>query len=533
MPLKKLKEWKNLEQHFKEISNLHIRDLFKIEPKREENFVIEDIGLYVDFSKNIITEKSLDLLIKLANACGLHKAIEDMFIGNKVNVTENRPALHIALRNRSNSPIYIDGKNIMKDVNAVLNKMIKFSEGIRSGKIKGFTGKRIKNIINIGIGGSDLGPSFVCEALKFYSYRDINVFFLSNVDPNHITEILRNISWEETLFIVASKTFTTLETMTNAETAKKWILDNAKDEKAVRYHFVATTSNEEAAIRFGIDPENVFLFWDWVGGRYSLCSAIGLPIVIAIGPENFLELLQGFHEMDNHFRNTPFHKNIPVILGLIGIWYNNFFGAESYAIIPYDYYLRDLHLHLQQLDMESNGKCVDMDGNRVTYHTGPVIWGGMGTNAQHAFFQLLHQGTRFVPIDFIGFFKPLNPISNHHDKLISNMFAQAEALAFGKEEESNPYKKFYGNRPSNIIMAEKLTPSSLGKLIALYEHKVFTQAVIWNINPFDQWGVELGKKLAKNIINEFEFLDNRKSLHDPSTQKLIFRYLKYKTKEKN
>jgi len=526
MSLKEIKEWKELQRHYDEMKDAHIRDLFKRDPNRPDKFVIEDIGLYVDFSKNIITQKTLELLVNLAESRGLKQAIEDMYEGKKINITENRPALHIALRNRSNRPIYVDGRDVMQDVNAVLDKMTRFSEGISTGKVKGFTGKRIKNVVNIGIGGSDLGPAFVYEALRFYSNREINVSFLSNIDPAHITEILRDKSWEETLFIVASKTFTTLETMTNAESAKRWILENAKDERAIGYHFVATTANRDAAIRFGINPENIFVFWDWVGGRYSLCSAIGLPIVIAIGAENFLELLDGFHEMDNHFRHTPFHKNIPVVLGLIGLWYNNFFGAQSYAIIPYSYYLRDLAFHLQQLDMESNGKGVDKEGNMLDYNTGPIIWGGMGTNSQHAFFQLLHQGTRFVPMDFIGFFSPLNPISDHHRKLISNMFAQAQALAFGRDRDgSHPHRGFPGNRPSNIIMAERLTPSSLGKLIALYEHRVFVQAVIWGINPFDQWGVELGKELAKKIMNGLS--SDRELELDPSTERLIKRFSAY------
>lgn len=527
MDLKETREWKALKRHYDEMKDVHIRDLFKADPERSENFIIEDLGLYVDFSRNIITKRTMDLLIRLAEARGLPQAVEDMFEGRRINVTENRPALHIALRNRSNMPIYVDGRDVMQDVNAVLRRMIRFSDEIRSGKRQGFTGKRIRNVVNIGIGGSDLGPKAVCKALSHYCKEDQNVFFLSNIDPDHITEILKEISWEETLFIVASKTFSTLETITNAQTAKKWIIENAGDERAVGHHFAATTANRDAALGFGIDSDNIFLFWDWVGGRYSLCSAIGLPIMIAIGAENFTELLDGFHEMDNHFRYAPLKQNIPVILGLIGVWYINFFGAQTHAVIPYSYHLRELVLHLQQLDMESNGKGVDKEGNRLDYDTGPIIWGDAGTNCQHAFFQLLHQGTRFVPVDFIGFFRALNPISDHHKKLIANMIAQAEALAFGKEVDAPPYRRFPGNRPSNIIMADKLTPSAVGKLIALYEHKVFVQAAIWGINPFDQWGVELGKELATKIVHELCSDSDKELSHDTSTNRLIKRLRSY------
>ncbi len=514
-------EWRELKKHFDEIKTKTIKELFEQDKDRAEKFVIEDIGLYVDFSKNIITEKTIELLIKLAEAQSLKQKIEDMFLGKKINNTENRPALHVALRNRSENPIYVDGKDIMQDIKAVLKKAEQFAEDIRSGKRKGLTGKRIRYVVNIGIGGSDLGPLAVYEALRDYHKEDITVLFLSNVDPAQIKDILKTVPWEETIFIVASKTFTTLETMTNAETIKRWLLENAKDKDVVKYHFVATTSNKEAALEFGIDPENIFLFWEWVGGRYSLCSSIGLPVMIAIGKEGFSELLDGFYQMDQHFRNTPFQENIPVILGLIGIWYNNFFDAQTHAVIPYSYRLRKLVLHLQQLDMESNGKSVDREGKAVSYSTGPIVWGGEGTNSQHAFFQLLHQGTRFVPIDFIGFFKPTFSIADHHEKLISNMFAQAEALAFGSDE-GTVYKRCLVNRPSNRIMAEKLTPSSVGKIIALYEHRTFVQACIWNINPFDQWGVELGKKLAKKIIKEL--VSDQITGHDPSTKRLINKY---------
>jgi glucose-6-phosphate isomerase len=519
--LTKTAEWQELKKHFNEIKEKHIRELFEQDKNRIEKFVIEDVGLYVDFSKNIISEKTLELLIKVAEARNLAQKIEDMFCGKNVNNTENRPALHVALRDRSGRAIYVNGKNIMQDVKGVLKKAELFAEELRSGIRKGLTGKRIRYVVNIGIGGSDLGPSAVYEALRDYSKKDIAVFFLSNVDPAQIKEVLEKVPWEETLFIVASKTFTTLETMTNAETIKRWLLKNSKDRNVLKYHFAAATSNKDAALEFGIDPENVFLFWDWIGGRYSVCSSVGLPVMIGIGKERFSELLDGFYQMDQHFRNRPFHKNIPVILGLINIWYNNFFGAQSFAVIPYSYRLRKLVLHLQQLDMESNGKSIDKEGNPVSYDTGPIVWGGMGTNSQHAFFQLLHQGTRLIPIDFIGFFRPVSSVADHHEKLISNMFAQAEALAFGSNE-GPLYKRCPGNKPSNIIMAEKLTPSSIGKIIALYEHRTFVQACIWNINPFDQWGVELGKKLAKEIIKELS--SGQIGEHDPSTRRLIFRY---------
>jgi len=520
------KEWKELEKHFQEMKDVKIKELFKRDKKRIEKFVIEDVGLYVDFSKNIITEETIGLLLSLVKSRRLKDQIEDMFQGKKLNITEKRPALHVALRNMSDEPIYVDGRNIMDDVKRELRKMEIFSDEIRSGKRRGFTGKRIRYIVNIGIGGSDLGPSAVYEALKEYSMKELKVYFLSNIDPSHIKEILERISWEETIFIVASKSFTTMETMRNAETLKEWLIENAKSKDAFKYHFVAATSNMDAAIQFGIDPENIFLFWEWVGGRYSLCSSIGLPVMIAIGKENFSELLEGFYEMDIHFRKTPFSRNIPVILALIGIWYNNFFNTQTHAIIPYSYSLRKLVLHLQQLDMESNGKGVDRDGNPVSYDTGQIIWGGIGTNSQHAFFQLLHQGTRLVSIDFIGFFKPNYSLKDHHERLISNMFAQAEALAFGREG-GEPYRRFPGNRPSNIIMAERLTPSSIGKIISLYEHRTFTQAAIWNINPFDQWGVELGKEIAKRITEEL--LSERMSEHDPSTRRLIEKYKKINT----
>ena len=524
------KEWIALKSHFDRLKNIHIRELFLKDPDRAEEFSFNILGLHVDISKNRITKETLRLLVNLAKAAGLEKAIKDMFAGEKINVTEDRPVLHVALRNRSNKPVYLEGRDVMPEVNAELEKMSVFAKKIRSGKWKGFTGKRIKNIINIGIGGSDLGPAFVCEALKYYSDRNLNVSFVSNIDPSHIVEALYGKSPEETLFIIASKTFTTQETMTNAAAARAWILEKMHSEQAVTAHFVAVSTNEIEVKKFGINPKNMFVFWDWVGGRYSLTSAIGLPIMIIIGPRHFFDLLQGFHQLDCHFRDTPLEENIPVLLGLIGIWYNNFFKAQSHAILPYDQYLHRFPAYLQQADMESNGKCVDKNGHKVDYQTGPIIWGEPGTNGQHAFYQLIHQGTKLIPADFIGFAKPLNPLGDHHAKLISNLFAQAEALAFGKSAEKVkaegifdrliPFMTFEGNRPTTTIMSKQLTPAILGQIIALYEHKIFTQGVIWNICSFDQWGVQLGKALAANILPELssESLDLK---HDSSTNNLI------------
>ncbi len=539
MKLTESREWKDLQSHFEEMKDVHIRDLFADDPDRATRFTVESMGLYVDYSKHRITQKTMDLLLRLAEVSNLGGAITDMFTGKKINITEDRPVLHIALRNRSNTPIYVDGKDVMPGVNAVLKKMEAFSYDIRTGKRRGFSGRKIKHVINIGIGGSDLGPSFVCEALKYYSDRNISTSFVSNVDPTHITETLRGKSPDETLFIIASKTFTTQETMTNANTARKWLLEHTGEEKSVAYHFVAVSTNIERVKNFGIDPGNMFEFWDWVGGRYSLTSAIGLSIMISIGPDNFYDMLDGFHEMDCHFRDTPFEQNIPVLLALIGIWYNNFFGAQTYAILPYDQYLNRFRAYLQQADMESNGKCVDKQGRKITYQTGPVIWGEPGTNGQHAFYQLIHQGTKLIPADFIGFVNSLNPQGDHHAKLISNLFAQTEALAFGKNEKEVeaegtenrliPYKVFEGNRPTTTIMADRLTPAVLGKLIAMYEHKIFTQGVIWNINSFDQWGVELGKALANRILPEL-LSEKDISVHDSSTSNLIKYYRKYARK---
>ena len=539
MELKKIKEWQDLEAHFEKIKNIHIRELFEKDPDRANKFTFKISGLYMDISKNRITEETIRLLAGLAKSAGLEKAIDDMFEGKRINETEDRPVLHTALRNRSNKPVYVDGKDVMLDVNAILEKMAGFSRKVRSGEWKGFTGKKIRNIVNIGIGGSDLGPVFVCEALKYYSDRDLNMDFVSNIDPNHIVETLHGKFPEETLFIIASKTFTTQETMTNAATAREWVLANMKDQKSISSHFVAVSTNEAEVTNFGIDPENMFGFWDWVGGRYSLTSAIGLPIMISIGPRHFFDLLEGYHQMDCHFRDAPLEENIPVLLGLVGIWYNNFFNAQSHAILPYNQYLHRFPAYLQQSDMESNGKCTNKSGYRVDYQTGPIIWGEPGTNGQHAFYQLIHQGTKLIPSDFIGFARSLNPRRDHHQKLMSNFFAQTEALAFGKSEEGVraegvedrlvSYMSFEGNRPTTTIMAEQLTPLTLGTLVALYEHKIFTQGVIWNIYSFDQWGVQLGKSLANNILPELSSgSDDLK--HDPSTNNLI-KYFREKQRQ--
>lgn len=524
------KEWLALEEHFSKLKDVHLENLFENTPDRVKNFIFEIPGMYVDISKNRITEETIQLLLNLARFAGLEKAIDDMFTGQKINETEDRPVLHIALRNRSNKPIYVAGRDIMPDINAVLSKMADFSEKVGSGEWKGFSGKPIKNIINIGIGGSDLGPSFACEALKYYSNRNLKMSFVSNIDPTHIVETLIDKSAEETLFIIASKTFTTQETMTNAMTARKWLIKKMKDDKAIASHFVAVSTNKKEVVKFGIDPANMFGFWDWVGGRYSLTSAIGLPLMISIGSRNFFDLLEGYHAMDCHFRKTPLEKNIPVLLGMIGIWYNNFFKAESHVILPYDQYLHRFPAYLQQADMESNGKSVAKNGKKTNYQTGPIIWGEPGTNGQHAFYQLIHQGTRLIPADFIGFVRSLNPQGDHHLKLIANLFAQTRALAFGKNEKAVraegiqdwlvPFMCFEGNRPTTTIMLDKLTPANLGKLVALYEHKIFTQGIIWNIFSFDQWGVQLGKAMANNILPELSSNSNNLE-HDSSTNNLI------------
>ena len=534
LPLTQRPSWKALEAHFQQLRNVHLRTLFVEDPHRGERFAAEAVGMYYDYSKNRVTHETLRLLIDLAEESGLQARIGAMFRGEKINVTENRAVLHVALRAPKTEQIFVDGKDVVPEVHAVLDKMADFSNRVRSGEWKGYTGKRIRNVINIGIGGSDLGPAMAYDALKYYSDRSMTFRFVSNIDGTDFAEATRDLNPEETLFIVSSKTFTTLETMTNARTARDWSLHTLRDEQAVAKHFVAVSTNTEEVAKFGIDPENMFIFWDWVGGRYSYDSAIGLSLMIAIGPEHFREMLAGFHAMDEHFRTTPFEQNLPVLLGLIGIWYNNFFGAETVAILPYDHYLGRLPAYLQQLDMESNGKHVTLEGNPINYQTGPIIWGQPGTNGQHAFYQLIHQGTKLIPCDFIGFCQTLNPLGNHHDLLMANLFAQTEALAFGKTAEEVkadgvpdfqvPHRVFEGNRPTNTLLMERLTPEALGKLIALYEHKVFTQGTIWHINSFDQWGVELGKVLAQRIIPELESKQEPQLTHDSSTNTLIRRY---------
>ncbi len=512
----------------------HLRKLFADDPERGTRLTAEALGVYFDYSKNLITDETLRLLLQLAAESGLRDRIDAMFRGEKINVTERRAVLHVALRAPKGEKILVDGQDVVPEVHAVLDKMAAFSNRVRSGQWRGHTGKPIKNIINIGIGGSDLGPVMAYEALRFYSDRTRTFRFVSNIDGTDFAEATHDLDAEETLFIISSKTFTTLETMTNAHTARDWALKKLGDEKAVAKHFVAVSTNAKEVAKFGIDTANMFEFWDWVGGRYSYDSAIGLSLMIAIGPEHFREMLAGFHAMDEHFRTTPFEKNLPVLLGLIGIWYNNFLGAQTVAILPYDHYLGRLSSYLQQLDMESDGKSVDLDGKRVDYQTGPIIWGTPGTNGQHAYYQLIHQGTKLIPCDFIGFRQTLNPLGNHHDLLMANLFAQTEALAFGKTREQVvadgvpdyqvPHRVFEGNHPTNTIMLDKLTPEALGKIVALYEHKVFTQGTIWHINSFDQWGVELGKVLAQRIIPELEAPANTPLKHDSSTNTLITRY---------
>ncbi|MBE6424782.1 MAG: glucose-6-phosphate isomerase [Thermoguttaceae bacterium] len=536
-----LSVWKELQQFANDFQNVSLRDLFGQDADRAAKMTLDACGIHLDYSKNRVSDAVMTALFTLAREAGVPAAIEKMFTGEKINITEGRAVLHVALRNRSNTPICVDGKNVMEDVNRVLAKMADFANEIRSGAWKGATGKTIKNIVNIGIGGSDLGPVMAYEALKPYTKRDLTVRFVSNIDGTHLAEATRDLNAEETLFIIASKTFTTLETMTNAMTARKWVLDalkvlkpDAADSEIVARHFVALSTNAEKVAEFGIDTNNMFEFWNWVGGRYSMPSAIGLALMTAIGPENFFAMLDGYHAMDQHFRTAPFEKNIPVILALLGVWYNNFFGAASHAILPYDQYLSRFAAYFQQGDMESNGKSVTLDGEKVQWQTGPIIWGEPGTNGQHAFYQLLHQGTKLVPADFIAFARSHNPIGltpkEHHFKLMANVFAQTEALAFGKTEaevraegvaeELVPHKIFEGNRPTNTILAEQLTPAVLGSLIAMYEHKIFVQGIIWNINSYDQWGVELGKVLAKKILGELE-ADAPELKHDSSTNALI------------
>ncbi|HVN56046.1 MAG TPA: glucose-6-phosphate isomerase [Anaerolineaceae bacterium] len=530
--------WQALAEHYQEIRDVHLRDLFAMDPQRGERFSLQAAGLYLDYSKNRINDKTLRLLIALAIECDLHGRIAAMFGGEKLNVTENRAVLHVALRAPRDAHIYVDGRDVVPEVHAVLDKMAAFARQVRSGTWKGYTGKPIRNVVNIGIGGSDLGPVMAYEALMAYSQRSLTFRFVSNVDGTDFVESTRDLDPAETLFIVSSKTFTTLETMTNAATARAWVLDALHDEEAIARHFVAVSTNQAEVEKFGIDPANMFPFWDWVGGRYSLDSAIGLSLMIAIGPEYFGEMLAGFHEMDEHFRTAPFERNLPILLGLLTVWYADFFGAETVAVLPYDQYLRRFPAYLQQLTMESNGKTVTLDGVWVTYPTSPVYWGEPGTNGQHSFYQLIHQGTRLIPCDFIGFANSLNPVGDHHDLLMSNVFAQAEALAFGKTADEVraegapdwlvPHRTFPGNRPSNVILAGRLAPRILGALVALYEHSVFTQGVIWNIDSFDQWGVELGKVLAKRITPELESDALPDLKHDSSTNTLIRRYRQWK-----
>jgi glucose-6-phosphate isomerase len=536
VPLTQLSTWKALESHYQQIKDVHLRSLFADDAKRGERLKAEAVGIYLDYSKHRITDDTLKLLLKLAEESGLRERIDAMFSGEKINITENRAVLHVALRAPKGTKILVDGKDVVPDVHAVLDAMSAFADRVRSGAWTGHTGKRIKNIINIGIGGSDLGPVMAYEALKHYSKRDMVFRFVSNVDGTDFAEATVDLDPEETLFIISSKTFTTLETMTNAHTARDWSLRKLGDQKAVAKHFVAVSTNAAEVSKFGIDTANMFGFWDWIGGRYSMDSAIGLSTMLAIGPDNFRKLLAGFHEMDEHFRTTPFEKNLPVLMGLLSVWYNDFFGAQTVAVLPYDQYLKRFPAYLQQLTMESNGKHVTLSGEHVSYETGPIFWGEPGTNGQHSFYQLIHQGTKLIPCDFIGFGKTLNELGNHHDLLMANVFAQGEALAFGKTPEQVkaegtpdwlvPHRVFEGNRPSNTILIDTLTPEVLGKLVALYEHSVFTQGAVWQIDSFDQWGVELGKVLAKNIIPELEGSPTGK--HDSSTNTLIAQYLKLK-----
>ena len=526
--------WKALEAHYATVRNLHLRQLFADDPHRGERFTAEAAGLYLDYSKNRITEETLQLLLRLAEECGLSERIVAMFGGGPINVTEKRAVLHTALRAPESERIVVDGVDIMPEIHATLDRMAAFSLQIRSGEWRGYTDKRIRNIINIGIGGSDLGPVMAYEALRYYSQRDMTFRFISNVDGTDFEEATRDLDPEETLFIVCSKTFTTLETLTNAHSARAWSLRKLGDDRAIRRHFVAVSANAEEVSRFGIDTANMFGFWGWVGGRYSMDSAIGLSTMIAIGPEHFRAMLAGFRAMDEHFRSAPFAHNLPVLMGMLTVWNNNFFDARTVAVLPYNAYLKRFPAYLQQLTMESNGKHITLDGEHVAYQTGPIYWGEPGTNGQHSFFQLLHQGTQMIPCDFIGFCRALNPLGNQHDQLVSNLFAQTEALAFGKTEaearaegtpmRAVPHHVFEGNRPTNTLLLESLTPQTLGSLVALYEHSVFTQGTIWNINSFDQWGVELGKALAQRVAPELESIDEPKLKHDSSTNTLIRHY---------
>jgi glucose-6-phosphate isomerase len=538
-PLKKRKAWVDLKDHYEEVRGQHLKKLFAEDPQRGERMTAEAVGIFLDYSKNRITDRTVKLLVQLAEDSGLRSHIDAMFRGEKINFTEKRAVLHVALRAPKGTSILVDGENVVPDVHAVLDNVTEFSNRVRSGAWKGHTGKRFRNIINIGIGGSDLGPVMAYEALRHYADRDLTCRFVSNVDGTDFAEAVRDLDAAETLFIVSSKTFTTLETMTNAHSARAWSVAGLRgDEKSVAKHFVAVSTNAAEVKSFGIDTANMFGFWDWVGGRYSMDSAIGLSTMLAIGPEHFRSMLDGFHEMDEHFHTAPFEQNLPALMGLLSIWYTDFFDAQTVAVLPYEQYLKRFPAYLQQLTMESNGKHVTVDGSRVDYATGPIFWGEPGTNGQHSFYQLIHQGTRLIPCDFIAFAQPLNPLGRHHDMLMANVFAQTEALAFGKTPEQVkaegtpdwlvPHRVFEGNRPSNTILATRLTPEMLGKLVALYEHSVFTQGVIWQINSFDQWGVELGKVLAQRIIPEVESGAEPSLAHDSSTNNLIRRYRKLK-----
>ena len=539
VPLTQSKAWNALESHYQQVNALHLRDLFAGDPERGARFTVDALGLFFDYSKNRVTDETLKLLVELARESDLQSRIEAMFRGEKINVTEKRAVLHVALRTPKGTSIFVDGEDVVPAVHEVLDRMAAFSNRVRSAEWKGHTGKRIRNVVNVGIGGSDLGPVMAYEALKHFSDRSMTFRFVSNVDGTDFAEAVIDLDPAETLFIISSKTFTTLETITNAQSARAWLVNGlGGDESAVAKHFVAVSTNAEGVGKFGIDTANMFGFWDWVGGRYSMDSAIGLATMLAIGPENFRAMLDGFHQMDEHFRTTPFERNIPVLLGLLGLWYTDFFNAQTVAVLPYEQYLKRFPAYLQQLTMESNGKHVTLAGRRVDYATGPIYWGEPGTNGQHSFYQLIHQGTRLIPCDFIGFGKSLNPLGRHHDILMANVFAQTEALAFGKTAEQVkaegtpdwlvPHRVFEGNRPSNTILAEELTPAVLGKLVALYEHSVFTQGTVWQINSFDQWGVELGKVLAQRIIPELESPAEPTLKHDSSTNNLIRRYRKLK-----
>jgi glucose-6-phosphate isomerase len=539
-PLKQLPAWKALEAHSAEVGKTHLRELFANDPSRGERMTAEAAGIFLDYAKHRVTDETLKLFSELIDQAGVAAHRDAMFRGEKINNTENRAVLHVALRAPKTESILVDGQDVVPEVHAVLDKMAAFAEQIRSGAWLGFTDKPIKNVVNIGIGGSDLGPVMAYEALRHYSQRDLTFRFVSNVDGTDFAEATRDLDPEETLFIVSSKTFTTLETMTNAHSARVWSLRKLKEHAAVARHFVAVSTNAAEVSKFGIDTANMFGFWDWVGGRYSMDSAIGLSSMIAIGPDNYREMLAGFHEMDEHFRTAPFAKNLPMLMGTLAVWYNNFFDAQTVAVLPYDQYLKRFPAYLQQLTMESNGKHVTQDGRITDYQTGPIFWGEPGTNGQHSFYQLIHQGTKLIPCDFIGFYKSLNPLGQHHDFLMSNVFAQAEALAFGKTAEELraegvaewlvPHKTFEGNRPSSVILADKMTPGLLGKLVALYEHSVFVQGAIWQIDSFDQWGVELGKKLAVAIIPELESVEEPVLKHDSSTNHLIELYRANKRK---